>query len=317
MPVLVREADDLRFDGGTVARPDAGDRPAVERAAIQILADDPVRLLVRPGQITDRAVFRRRPGGEGEGDHGFVPRLELHPGEIHAPGVDAGRGPGLEAAQGQAERAQTVGESLSGVHAVRPGALHLFAGDHRAVQIGPGCDHNGLHAVDRSKPRRHGADRPVPRLHGDHHRLLEIQILLQFQDVLHILLVFPPVCLSAQGVDRRAFSAVEHPVLDAAGVCGPAHLPAEGIQLADQMPLSGPADGGVAGHIAHGVQIDRKDDGFQSEPGGRKRGLDARVSRADDGDVVVARMIGHKLLLSSGPAGCDFLYYSGSGDAWQ
>ena len=34
----------------------------------------------------------------------------------------------------------------------------------------------------------------------------------------------------------------------------------EGIQLPDQMALAGTADGGIAGHIAHGIQIDGEED---------------------------------------------------------
>ena len=59
--------------------------------------------------------------------------------------------------------------------------------------------------------------------------------------------------LRAQGVHGRALAAVEHAVLDAAGVRRAAHLAAEGVELAHEMALARAANGGVAGHVAHRV----------------------------------------------------------------
>ena len=61
--------------------------------------------------------------------------------------------------------------------------------------------------------------------------------------------------------------------------------PPQRVQFPDQMALAGAADGGVAGHVAHGVQIDGKDDGLQPQAGGGQRRLDAGVSGADDGNI--------------------------------
>ena len=54
------------------------------------------------------------------------------------------------------------------------------------------------------------------------------------------------------------------------------------------MALARAADGGVAGHIAHRVQVDGKADRLHPEARAGKRCLDARVSRADNGNVVAA-----------------------------
>ena len=71
--------------------------------------------------------------------------------------------------------------------------------------------------------------------------------------MLHVLPVFHPVGLSPEGMDGRAFATVEHPVLDAGMVGRRPHLAPQRVQLPHQVPLSGAADGGVAGHISHGV----------------------------------------------------------------
>ena len=115
--------------------------------------------------------------------------------------------------------------------------------------------------------------------------------------MLHVFLVFPAVGLCPEGVDGGAFALIQHPVLDAAVVCRHAHFAAQRIQLPDQMALAGAADGGIAGHIAHGVQIDGKEDGMQPQPGGGQRGLDARVTRTDDGHVTASSIVCcHKFL---------------------
>ena len=111
--------------------------------------------------------------------------------------------------------------------------------------------------------------------------------------MLHDLLILPPVRLGPEGVDRGALAPVQHPVLDAGLVRGPAHLAPQGVQLPDQVALAGAADGGVAGHVAHGVQIDGKAHRVQPQPGGGQGRLDARVARADDGDITVSRLIVH------------------------
>ena len=111
--------------------------------------------------------------------------------------------------------------------------------------------------------------------------------------MLHVFLVAPPVRLGPKGVDRGALAPVQHPVLDAAMVRCQAHFASQGIQLPDQVALAGAADGGVAGHIAHGVQVDGEEDGVQSQPGGGQGSLNAGVARADDGHVAFVNKIGH------------------------
>ena len=109
--------------------------------------------------------------------------------------------------------------------------------------------------------------------------------------MLHELLVFAAVRLSTKRVNCGAFTTVEHPELNAGPVCRFAHFAAQGINLPDQMALAGAADGRVAGHIAHGIQIDGKDNGFQSQACGGQGGFDACMARADDRNVVGLHLI--------------------------
>ena len=108
-----------------------------------------------------------------------------------------------------------------------------------------------------------------------------------------MLLIAAAIRLGAQRVDGGTLASVEHTILDAAGVGGTRHLPAQGVQLADEMSLARAADGGIAGHIAHGIQIDGKNHRFQPEPGSGKPCLNARVPRADHGNIISSCGISH------------------------
>ena len=146
--------------------------------------------------------------------------------------------------------------------------------------------HGGPDAVHRPGVGDHGGHCTLPVGADVHHlRLLHPQVLLQLQGVLHHLLVFPPVCLSPQGPHGGTLAPVQHPILDAGPVRRPGHLAAQCVQLPDQVALAGAADGGV--------------DGLHAHPGRRQGSLDARVSRADDGHIIVAAVkLSHQVLTS-------------------
>ena len=143
----------------------------------------------------------------------------------------------------------------------------------------------------------HGGNGPVFGTDGHHLGLLDPQVFLALQGVFHDLLVLPPVGLSTQGPHRRAFAPVEDAVLDAGLVGGPAHLASQGVQLPHQVALARAADGGVAGHVAHRVQVDGKTYRAQAHAGGGKRGFNAGVSGPDHGNIVLSSVvIGHKFV---------------------
>ena len=234
---------------------------------------------------------------EGERLHPVISRLQFHFGKINTPAVDPWGRAGFEPPQRQPQRAQIVRQPYAGVHPVGAGGNDAFAGDHRAVKVGACGNHHCFGGVLRPQLGAHPGHCPVFREDFHNLSLFQLQILLQFQNVLHVLLIFPAVGLCPQGVDSGAFALIQHPVLDAAVIRRHTHLAAQGVQLPHQMALAGAADGGVAGHIAHGVQIDGKEDGMQPQPGGGQRGLDARVTRTDDGHVTASSIVCcHKFL---------------------
>ena len=250
-------------------------------------------LLVGVGQVAHGGIVDLVGGAEGKRLRRLVPRLHLHFGKIDAPPVDTGWRAGFEAAKVQPEGAEIVRQSHAGVHPVGPGGDDALAGDDGAVQVRSRGDDHGLRAVFRPQLGAHAGDGAVRSQNFHDLRLFQLQIFLQFQNVLHILPVFYPIGLSAEGMDGGAFAPVEHPVLDAGMVSRRAHLAPQRVQLPHKVPLSGAADGGVAGHISHGVQIDGKENCVIAQPCGGKGGFDSRVSRPDHGNVTAARVIAH------------------------
>ena len=186
------------------------------------------------------------------------------------------------------------------MQAVRPGGLDALAHDGLSGQICARAQNDRPGAQHRAGAEHHGGGMAVPvAAYFRYLRLPQRQPRLQFQRVLHHLLVFPPVRLSPQGPHGGALAPVQHPVLDARLVRRPRHLAAQRVQLPHQMALGGAADGGVAGHIPHRVKAHRQADGLHAHPGRRQGSLDARVPRADDGHIIVAAVkLSHQVLTS-------------------
>jgi hypothetical protein len=56
-------------------------------------------------------------------------------------------------------------------------------------------------------------------------------------------------------LDGGTFRGVQQPELDTGGIGGQAHLTAEGIDLANDVPLGLSPDGGVTAHLGNSINI--------------------------------------------------------------
>ena len=88
----------------------------------------------------------------------------------------------------------------------------------------------------------------------------------------------------------RALAAVEHAELDAGGVDGPAHGPAQGVDLADDLPLGHAADGRIAAHLGDGVEVAGQQRGPCADACGGRGRLGAGMPAADHQNVEVVAM---------------------------
>ena len=291
MPLFIRKADDLVLDAGAIARPHALDLSPVERGTVDIFQDDALCLLVRPGDVAHRLVLARVQGVVGEGHDGFVALLHLQIREINAGPQHARGRPRLEAAQAQAQLFQGVAQKGGREHAVRPALIGHVAHKNFAAEEGAGRNDHRLHGVLRAHA---GGQDPVAALlvQVDDLRLLEQQIRLQFQLVLHHLAVFAAVDLRAQGMHGRALALVQHAALQKGRVRRAPHLAAERVDLAHQMALRRAADRRVARAVSHRIHIDGEYHRLTAEARRGQRRLNARMSRADHRDVICSGLIG-------------------------
>ena len=256
VPLLVGKAHHLVLDGGAVPGAHPLDHPGEQGGSVQVGPDHGVGGGVGVGEPAHGPVLRRRLGLKGEGEHLPVPLLQLHLGEVHAAGVDPGGRARLEAAQLQPQLFQALRQGEGDGQPVGAGLPRHVPHDGAPPQVGAGGDHHGLDPVHRPVGGAHGGDPAVFREHVGDLRLLHPQVLLLFQSVLHDLLVPAAVGLGPQRPHRRALAPVEQPVLDARPVGGLCHLAPQGVQLPHQVALPRAADGRVAGHVAHRVQVD-------------------------------------------------------------
>jgi hypothetical protein len=125
--------------------------------------------------------------------------------------------------------------------------------------------------------------------------LFDVEIGLEFALRFGAKLVRLFVALGAGSADARAFVAVQHSALDCRGVGVQSHESAERVNFTNDMAFGESADGGVARHLADGVEVLRKHDDLASEAAGCHGGFNSGVSCADNCDIVNFRIDEHVL----------------------
>jgi len=151
---------------------------------------------------------------------------------------------------------------------------------HQAPQEGPG-GHD--YAAAREVEIEVGTAAHHPALPVDqsgHGRLEQTQVRLQLQGVLQPELVHFLVTLGPGRLDRGALGLIEQAELNASQVGVDRHLAAQSIDLPHHLPLGLTADGRIAAHLGHGVQISGQQQGRRPHPRRGQRGLHARVAGA-------------------------------------
>ena len=284
MGLLVGEAVHLVLDGRAVAGPSRLNCAVEHRGPVEVVEDDAVgvgvgvddvaRELGPPGGLVDRGVdgialedpaLGLVAGVEAEVDRGRAARLDGRLAEVDAPGVDAGRRPGLETAEAQAPGDEAVGDAQRRGLAGAAGGLGGLPGDGLALKGRASGEDQRLGLVELPRDGGEAEDVVGPALRvrkrllvqALHRRLLEREVWLTLEGLLHPEHVELLVGLGPRHLDGRALAGIEHPDLDEGAVDGAGHLAAEGIELADDVALGRAADRGVAGHQRDGVEVHR------------------------------------------------------------
>ena len=158
----------------------------------------------------------------------------------------------------------------------------MLADNDPAAEACTRRDYDRFCAVCHAEGGTHAGNGSVFDKHLDHLGLNKRQVRGVFKRFLHVIAVSDAVSLHTQTVYGGSLAGIEHARLKHNAVRSPAHLAAESGKLKNKMPLAGPADRRVAGHVADEIHIHCKYGGFFAHTGRRKRRFDSGVSRADD-----------------------------------
>jgi hypothetical protein len=239
-----------------------------------------------------RALVRVIQHGTWRGCSAALPRKENTGGEIDAAPVDARRRAGLEPGDAQRQFAQARRQrQRGGVTGAAAGVVGQ-ADVNLAAEKGADGEHHRGRGEAQAEPADHAGDAVAldDQVFG---LLLEQgQPGLVLQRLAHRPFVEHAVGLGAGGAHRRALAGVEDTEMDAGAVGRMRHQAAERVDLLDQMALADAADGGIAGHLAQGLDVLGQQQGAASHARSRQRRLGAGMAAADDDDVKVL-LIGH------------------------
>ncbi len=261
MAFPVPKAHDLVLDARTVPGPHPLDAAGVQGGTVQAPPDDSVGLRCGVGDVARELGSWKclRIGGKGPGVP--IPILPLQPIPRDGPAVEPGWSAGLEAPHREPEgpqvRRQKLGRRLPGA----PGRIALEPHMGEAVEEGPRAQDHRRRPIPRPgsgpDPRELPALQPQPH----HLGLVHLNPRVPLHHPLHVPCVPGPVRLGPARPHRRPLAGVQPPKLNPGGVDGAPHLPPQGVDLPDQVPLAEPPDGGVAGHLAHRVQVHGEEQG--------------------------------------------------------
>ena len=214
-----------------------------------------MRLLVGVGQVADRRVGRRVGRLKGERRGMGVSLLHLHLGKVQRLAQHARRRSGLEAAQAHAVLHKAFGKGVCREEPAGPALVGDVPQKDLAAQIGAAGHNHGPAQKDGPRAQQHARHR-APLGQKLHHLALPQQQAGGFlQTALHALLIAPPVRLDARRVQRRALSPAQHAKLQGGLVGRLGHLAAQRVNLPHQLALGRAPDAGIAGHVAHTVQV--------------------------------------------------------------
>ncbi|MNM68087.1 hypothetical protein D3C81_796370 [compost metagenome] len=283
---LVGEAGDLVLDRRAVTGAYPLDHPGIHGAAIQVVADHLVGLLVGVGNVAGH-LTRVLTGVADEREDGtrIVTVLLLHHGEIDGTGIDAWRRASLEPIDAQRQLTQTLRQGDRG-RIPGAAALVVFHPDvDQTVQEGADCQHHRL-AADADPALGDHAGDTIPVHDEIVTGLLEdLQIRVILQGLAHHGLVEQAIRLGTCGSHRGPFGGVEGTELDPAKIDGLRHDPAQGIHFLDQVSLADPADRRITGHVSQRIDVVGQQQSIQAHTGCRCCCFGSCMTATDDDHI--------------------------------
>jgi hypothetical protein len=204
----------------------------------------------------------------------------------YRPTVDARWRTGLEAGHFEPGRLELLCEVGGGRLPGSPAGQRCRRADVDATaQEGAGGDHHSARAEPAPFESLHaGEPAPVEEQPSDG-TLERLDTRMRFDQRANGPPVQPAIALRAWSPDRRTLAAVEHPELQRREIRGSTHDAPQRIDLAHHRSLRNAADGGVARHLADGLQRTRHEGDAGTAPRRSHGGLGSGVPSPDHQDV--------------------------------
>ena len=189
-------------------------------------------------------------GAEAERPRDVVARLHLALAEVDRAAVQPTGRPGFEARQLKTSSGEAAAHVLGGGVAGAPADGLRLPRMHDRLEEGASCQDDGAGEVARVTASDHALDCEAAsglalQQQPFHQFLPQRQVLLLLDPALHGELVELLVRLGPRRMHGRPLGRVEHAELDAAGVRAFAHKPAEGVDLANDLPFATPPMAGL------------------------------------------------------------------------
>ena len=294
MAGLIGKPHHLVLDAGAIPGAHALNHAAVQGRAVDIVHDDFFSPVVGPAHITDLFVLQLTLGFIGKRRHRLVARLHFQIGKINTGTQHPGRGSGFKTAQPQSQFVQRLRQERCREQSIRAALIGHFPDENPSAQKSAGGQNHRIRQILRIHPGGHLPAAVGGLLQSGDFRLLHLQMLLQFQLVLHNLRILPPVNLRPQRMNRRPLAQIQHPALQKAFIRCFSHLAAQCINFPHQMAFGRAANTGITGAVAHRIHVNGKNHRFTSQPCRRQRRFNARMSGADHRYLKRPCIISHK-----------------------
>jgi hypothetical protein len=287
------------------------DLAVVKRGAVNGREDDLVRARVGVRHVAGDLVLRDALGGEAERARLRVAGLDDEAVVAHCSAVNARRRIGLEAPEFEPRPSQAVREALGRRLADPAARLHGRAAVQHAAQERAGCQDDRLCPAESPVLGPHALHAPAFDDERRGHPLAQGQVLPGFEAALHLAVVGVLVRLCARRVHGRPLARVDHAELHARGVDDLAHLTAQGVYLAHELPFGEAADGGIAAHAGDAVQAHGQQGGAGAHAGSSQRRLAPGMAGAHHDDVEIR--VSHGIGLKAGALGQVRAFYGADG----
>jgi len=172
---------------------------------------------------------------------------------------------------------------------------------HETSQECPGSNHDSFSVELNLQGGLDPINAAIPMEEAQSLALFAVQKGLAFADPLQTKLIGLLVALRPGSPHRGTLLRVEHSELETAEVGRLPHLTTESVYFSGEVTFGKPSNGGIAGHLPDGVQIDGQQEGFAAHPRGSQSRFHPSMASSHHNDIIPLRIDEHagRVVISS------------------